>query len=71
MKKILHDDYGNRAEIEEVVTLPYKDSPTKEKGYRLSLYAEYDNDFLYFVSLYESKHDAMRKLENFSCNTWK
>ena len=24
MKKILHDDYGNRAEIEEVVTLPYK-----------------------------------------------
>ena len=48
MKKILHDDYGNRAEIEEVVTLPYKDSPKKEKGYRLSLYAEYDNDFLYF-----------------------
>ena len=42
-----------------------------KKGYRLSLYAEYDNDFLYFVSLYESKHDAMRKLENFSCNTWK
>ena len=34
MKKILHDDYGNRAEIEEVVTLPYKNSPTKEKGYK-------------------------------------
>ena len=31
MKKILHDDYGNRAEIEEVVTLPYKDSPEKKK----------------------------------------
>ena len=29
MKKILHDDYGNRAEIEKVVTLPYKDSPKK------------------------------------------
>ena len=71
MKKILHDDYGNRAEIEEVVTLPYKGSPKKEKGYKLSLYAEYDNNFLYFVSLYESEHDAMRKLENFSCNTWK
>ena len=41
------------------------------KGYRLSLYAEYDNDFLYFVSLYESEYDAMRELENFSCNTWK
>lgn len=71
MKKILHDDYGNRAEIEEVVTLPYKDSPKKEKGYRLSLYAEYDNDFLYFVSLYETEHNAIKKLENFSCNTWK
>ena len=31
MKKILHDDYGNRAEIEKVVTLPYKDSPKKNK----------------------------------------
>lgn len=71
MKKILHDDYGNRAEIEEVVALPYKDSPKKEKCYRLSFYAEYDNDFLYFVSLYESEYDAMKKLENFSCNTWK
>ena len=50
MKKILHDDYGNRAEIEEVVTLPYKDSQKKEKGYRLSLYAEYDDDFLYVVT---------------------
>lgn len=71
MKKILHDDYGNRAEIEEVVTLPYKGSPKKEKGYRLSLYAEYDNDFLYFVSLYASERDAMENLKNFSCNTWK
>lgn len=70
MKKILHDDYGNRAEIEEVVTLPYKDSPEKEKCYRLSLYAEYDNNFLYFVSLYETEHNAMKRLENFSCNTW-
>ena len=71
MKKILHDDYGNRAEIEEVATFPYKGSPKKEKSYKLSLCAEYDNDFLYFVSLYESEYDAMRKLENFSCNTWK
>ena len=48
MKKILHDDYGNRAEIEEVVTLPYNGSPKTEKGYRLSIYAESDNDFLSF-----------------------
>lgn len=68
--KILHDDFGNRAEIEEVTTLPYKGSPIKEKGYRLSLYAEYNNDFLYFVSLYESKGDALEKLKDFSCNTW-
>ena len=71
MVKILHDNYGNRAEIEEVFVFPYKDSPKKEKDYRLSLYAEYDNDFLYFVSLYESELDAIKKLKNFSCNTWK
>ena len=71
MKKILHDDYGNRAEIEKVIILPYKHSPKTEIAYRLSLYGEYNNDFLYFVSLYESERDAMRKLENFSCNTWK
>ena len=68
---ILHDDYGNRAEIDEVVTLPYRDSPTKEKCYRLSLYAEYDNDFLYFLSLYEKTQDVLNKLKEFSCNTWK
>ena len=69
--KILHDDYGNRAEIERVIRLPYKGAHKHETAYRLSLYAEYNNDFLYFVLLYESEHDAMKELENFSCNTWK
>ena len=71
MKKILHDDFGNRAEIERVFVLGYKGSHKHEKGYRLSLYAEYDNDFLYFVSLYKPEHDEMKKLENFSCKKWK
>lgn len=71
MKKIFYDEFGNRAEIESVIVFPYKDAAKKEMGYRLSLYAEYDNDFLYFVSLYESEHDAIKKLKTFNCNTWR
>jgi hypothetical protein len=69
--KIFHDDFGNTATITERNMLPYKGSPIKEKGYILSITADYDNNFLYFVSVYESMGDAMEKLKMFSCNTWK
>lgn len=69
--RILHDDYGNRAEVEEVVTLPYRNAPSKQKCYRLSLYAEYDNDFLYFVSMYGTEREVADELKCFSCGTWK
>ena len=69
--KILHDDFGNTATITEKDILPYRGSPIKEKGYILSITADYENNFLYFVSVYESIEKAMNKLEEFSCNTWK
>jgi hypothetical protein len=69
--KIFHDDFGNTATITEVMTLPYRGSKRKEKGFVLSITADYDNNFLYFVSVYDSIEDAQEKLTEFSCNTWK
>ena len=71
MITILHDDFGNTAEINEKMTIPYKGSPIKENAFILSITADYDNNFLYFVSVYESKEKVMNKLKEFSCNTWK
>lgn len=69
--KRFNDNYGNIATIEEKMILPYKDSLAREKGYILTLTAAYDNDFVYFVSIYETEKQAMNKLKEFSCNTWK
>lgn len=65
------DDFGNTARISEVMTLPYKGAKRKYKGYKLSITADYDNNFLYHVSLYETKETAKNALKVFSCNTWK
>jgi hypothetical protein len=70
-KTILHDDYGNTATIKEKYLLPYKGATRKEKGYILTLTSDYDNDMVYFVSIYESFDEAMKKLNNFSCGTWR
>lgn len=71
VKTILHDDYGNTATIVEKYILPYRESPQKEKGYILTLTANYDNDMVYFVSIYETYDEAMKHLNEFSCRTWK
>lgn len=69
--KIFHDDFGNTAKITERNILPYRGATQTEKGYVLSITADYDNDFLYYVSVFESVDDAIEKLKQFSCNTWK
>lgn len=69
--KTFKDDFGNVATIEEKMTLPYKGSPIKEKAFILTLKAEYDNNMIYFVSIYETEKEALEKLTYFSCNTWK
>lgn len=69
--KEFHDDFGNIATIKEEQHFPYKGAKEKQNGFVLTLTADYENDFVYFVSLYETENDAMNKLKSFSCNTWK
>lgn len=63
------DIFGNLAIIDEVYVAPYKEA-CKKWSYRLRLFAEYDNDFCYFLSVYESEEAAIAKLKECSCNTW-
>lgn len=69
--KMLHDDYGNTAVIEKGLTLPYAEAAKKVMSYRLSLYATYDNNFLYHVSTYDLLSDLEANLKSFSCGTFK
>jgi len=65
------DGMGNFATIEEHNILPYKDAPKRQKGYILTLTAMYDNDFIYHVSVHETKIDAEKKLAMFSAGQFK
>lgn len=64
------DDYGNRALIEEVEIKPHKEAKL-EKAYRLSCYAEYDEDFCYHISIFDSVESAENQLKEFSCGSFK
>lgn len=63
------DKYGDRALIEEVEIKPHKEAKL-EKIYRLSCYAEYDEDFCYYVSIFESVESAENQLKEFSCGSF-
>ena len=69
--KILHDNSGNTATIEKGKTLPYNVAKKKTDAYRLSLYATYDNNFLYHVSTYESMEYLENDLKKFSYGSFK
>lgn len=69
--KIYKDDFGNTAIIEEVEILAYKGAQHRNKGFRLKITADYDNGFLYHVSVHETEADALHKLEVFSLGTFK
>ena len=61
--------YGNRALIEEVEIKPHKEAKL-EKVYRLSCYAEYDDDFCYYTAIFYSVEGAESQLEGFSCGSF-
>lgn len=69
--KMLHDGFGNTAVIEKGLTLPYNGAEKKVMSYRLSLYATYDNNFLYHVSTYDLLSDLESDLKRFSCGMFK
>lgn len=52
--RIYKDDFGNTAKIEYVDILTYNGAPYKETGYRLWVTSDYANNFVYFVSVYET-----------------
>ena len=64
------DEYGNRALIEEVEVKLHKEAKA-EKVYRLSCYAEYDEDFCYYISIFDSVESAKNQLKKFSCGSFK
>ena len=57
------DEYGNRALIEEVEIKPHKEAKM-EKAYRLSCYAEYNNNFCYYISIFDSVESAENQLKS-------
>lgn len=63
------DEYENRALIEEVEIKPHRGS-TSEKAYRLFCYADYDEDFCYYVSIFDSAESAENQLKEFSCGSF-
>lgn len=65
------DKFGNAAKIESVKIYPYKGAETKIESFRLWVYSEYDKNFVYFVSVYESFAKAENKLKELSCGTFK
>ena len=64
------DDYGNIATIEKIETIPYRGATKKTPLFRLSLMAEYDNNFLYHVSCYETLEETLAELLKCSAGTF-
>ena len=57
---------GNTGIIEEVNTYPYTGASKRQKGYRVMIKADYDNDFIYHVSVFETLEEAKNDLRR--CN---
>ena len=64
------DEYENRALIEEVEIKPHKEAKL-EKVYRLSCYAEYNDNFCYYISIFDSVESAENQLKEFSCGSFR
>ena len=48
---------------------PHKEAKL-EKAYRLSCYAEYDDNFCYYISIFDSVESAENQLKKFSCGSF-
>lgn len=49
---------GNTGMIEEVMIYPYKGASKRQMGYRVMIKVDYDNNFLYHVSVFETLEKA-------------
>ena len=68
--KIYKDKFHNTAIIEKVSILPYYGAERKQNGFRLVLKSDYDNEFIYHVSVHETFADAYKQMNCFSCGEW-
>ena len=71
MKRVYYNDFGNKAIIDEVEIYPYAKAPKKEISYRLTLSSPDEDDFVYYVSIYETFEDAYKSMMEKNCGTWK
>ena len=69
MKRFV-DDFGNYATLEHDKRPAYQGGK-KQDNFRLSLYALYDNNYLYHVSCYDTEAEALAKLSCFSCGSFR
>lgn len=69
--KIYFDKFSNMATITTKKMLPYEGTRVRQQSFVLKVYALYDKNFLYFLSVYETEAEALKKLSEFSCGTFK
>lgn len=71
LREIYLDDFGNIAYLDHIKILPYNEAKTRVDSYRITCEAKYDNNLVFFVSIYETKEDALDKLSKLSCGTYR
>lgn len=69
MKKF-HDNFGNVATIEENYIFAYNGANKKSVAYRLTLTAEYDDNYIYHISVHEIYKEDYNKMKCYSCGEW-
>lgn len=69
MEKWKNDVAGNSAAIEHNTRSEYKGAAGRKDVYRLTVKADYDHGFVFFVSCYETLEEARERLFNMGGKT--
>ena len=69
--QVFHDLYDNTAILQGVKVFPYSGAAMRKASYRLLVKSDYDGGFVYFVSVYETKEQALEKLKEMSGGTFR
>ena len=70
MKKYYLDKYGNAATITRGKGYSHQDATKRTTEYTLVCFALYDNDKIYYVSIFDSMEAASEKLSELSNGTF-
>ena len=69
--QVFHDNFKNTAILQKVRVFPYDGCSMRKISYRLIVKSDYDDGFVYFVSVYETKEEALETLGNLSQGTFR